>query len=305
MPESDVETFDSTRTLEPTQVKRGESDVGAVAGSPQMDSTVNMSPQGSEAERQASGESGSSAKSVTESTNNTSEVDRDVAKTAVSGQSGTLDILPVNDRVEVLKPGGDAEILEIYLEEAEEETANIVRLQKDWMLYPEDENALKNICRAFHTIKGSGRLVGALKIGEFAWDYEQLLDRIIDKTVPPEKPVIEAVGKAGTALTELVHELKTFEEPSSDISYLRGLARALAEFKTEELLIEHTQTMSFVESPYDHITDDAVLTEAPPIQSADNRRQVEVKARKKIAAVARARAESNYQRATDYSQRSN
>ena len=82
-----------------------------------------------------------------------------------------------------------------------------------------------------------------------------MLNRIIDKTVPPERPVINAVGKAGRALTELVHELKTFEEPSSDIPYLRGLARALAEFRTDELLIDHTQHMSNIESPYDHITD--------------------------------------------------
>ena len=173
-----------------------------------------------------------------------------------ASQSQTIEIQPVNDGAEVLKSDSDAEILEIYLEEAEEEATNIVRLQKDWLLHPEDENALRNIRRAFHTIKGSGRLVGAIKIGEFAWDYEQLLNRIIDKTVPPERPVISAVGKAGQALTELVHELKTFEEPKSDIAYLRGLARALAEFKTEELLIDHTQTMAIIESPHDHITDD-------------------------------------------------
>ncbi|MCP4470560.1 MAG: hypothetical protein GY815_07725 [Gammaproteobacteria bacterium] len=312
MPEPDVETFDLSRTLESTQVRRGESDVGVVAGSAQMDSTVIMSPQGSEAERQASDESNSSTKSVTESTGNTPEVDRDVAKTAVSEQPGTVDILQVNDGVEVLKPGCDAEILEIYLEEAEEESANIVRLQKDWMLYSEDENALKNICRAFHTIKGSGRLVGALKISEFAWEYEQLLNRVIDKTVPPGKHVIKAVGEAGTALTELVHELKTSEEPNSDIPYLRGLARALAEFKMEEWLIEPTQTTSVAESPHDHSTNaeesksasnDSVLTKVPPIQSANARRPVKVMSREKLVALARARAESNYQRATDYSQR--
>ena len=81
--------------------------------------------------------------------------------------------------MEVLKSGGDPEILEIYLEEAAEEADNIARLQQDWLLPPEDENALKNIRRAFHTIKGSGRLVGASKIGEFAWEFEQLLNRVI------------------------------------------------------------------------------------------------------------------------------
>jgi chemosensory pili system protein ChpA (sensor histidine kinase/response regulator) len=166
-----------------------------------------------------------------------------------------LQVTPVEDEPEVLKPGSDPEILEIYLEEAEEESQNIARLQQDWLLHPEDENALKNIRRAFHTIKGSGRLVGAMKIGEFAWDFEQLLNRLIDKTIAPGKQIIDAMGKAAQALPELVTELKTSVAPESDINYLRGLARALAEFKAEQIMIEHEQQGRTVESPDDRITD--------------------------------------------------
>jgi chemosensory pili system protein ChpA (sensor histidine kinase/response regulator) len=183
------------------------------------------------------------------------EADRAGAEKASPMVSERLEVVPVDEELEVLKSNSDDEILQIYLEEAEEESANIARLQQDWMLHPEDENALKNIRRAFHTIKGSGRLVGATKIGEFAWDYEQLLNQVIDRTIPPSRQVIDAVGGAARALPELVEELKTFEEPQADIAYLRGLARALAEFRTEELLADHTQTLSMVESPYDHITD--------------------------------------------------
>ncbi len=194
-----------------------------------------------------------SVNASTESVDRVSADDCNAVGKVASSQSAAVGIVPVDDGVEVLKSRSNAEILEIYLEEAEEEASNIVRLQKDWMLHPGDENALKNIHRSFHTIKGSGRVVGALKISEFAWDYEQLLNRIIDKTVLAERPVINAVGNAGKALTELVHELKTSEEPSSDIPYLRGLARALAEFRTEELLLDQIQTEAFGESPHDHI----------------------------------------------------
>ncbi len=179
------------------------------------------------------------------------EVDAASAKTDVR-----IEVESVEENLQVLGPDSDPEILEIYLEEAEEEAHNIARLQQDWLLHPEDENAVKNIRRAFHTIKGSGRLVGAMKIGEFAWDYEQLLNRVIDKTVAPNKQAIEAVGSASEALKELVNELKTSETPKADIGYLRGLARALAEFKAEQLLIDHTQTDTAIESPYDRITDD-------------------------------------------------
>jgi len=166
-----------------------------------------------------------------------------------------LEVVSVDEELEVLKSGSDPEILEIYLEEAEEEALNIARLQQDWQLHPEDENAVRNIRRAFHTIKGSGRLVGAMKIGEFAWDFEQLLNRVIEKTVPPNPQVIEAVGKAAAALPELVLELKTSMAPVADINYLRGLARALAEFQAERLLYEHTQRTVTQESSYDQVTD--------------------------------------------------
>jgi len=166
-----------------------------------------------------------------------------------------LEVISIDEELEVLRPGSDPEILEIYLEEAEEESLNIARLQQDWLLHPEDENAVRNIRRAFHTIKGSGRLVGAMKIGEFAWDFEQLLNRVIDKTVSPDKRVIETVGKAAVVLPELVVELKTSAAPEADINHLRGLARALAEFKAERLLYEHTQRTPEVESSYDRITD--------------------------------------------------
>ena len=289
--------------------------------------------------------------------------------------SERLEVVPVDEDLEVLKSGSDAEILEIYLEEAEEESANIARLQEDWMLHPEDDNALKNLRRAFHTIKGSGRLVGATKIGEFAWDYEQLLNQVIDRTVPPSRQVIDAIGDAARALPELVNELKTFEEPEADIAYLRGLARALAEFKTEELLADHTQTLSMVESPYDRITDndegagdqdeatdsgfgattqvlppddldvallgdvepdtmrvdpdtlvltgsedktqsdneggpdtdfdaDTMLVEAPPIPQIDPGRLINPEADLRATEAARARAETEYESAVDYSQKS-
>ncbi len=196
--------------------------------------------------------SGASAEAI----DRVSTIDLDAGKTVVSSPPAAADIVPIDDGAEILKSRSDSEILEVFLEEAEEEAAHIVRLHEDWMLHPQDRNAVKYIHRAFHTIKGSGRLVGALKISEFASDYEKLLNRVIDKTVPPAKPVIDAVGNAGKALAELVQELKTYEEPGSDIAYLRGLARALAKFKADGVLQDPAQTSAPVASPAGAVTED-------------------------------------------------
>jgi chemosensory pili system protein ChpA (sensor histidine kinase/response regulator) len=174
----------------------------------------------------------------------------------IESSKGGISVEPVEEELEVLKPGSDPDILEIYLEEAEEESENIALLQKDWLLHPEDQNALKNIRRAFHTIKGSGRLVGAMKIGEFAWDFEQLLNHVIDKTIAPNEHIIEAIGDAAVASLQLVEELKNGKPVTADIAYLRGLARALAVFDADQVRIERSGEKQVVESPHDHIHDD-------------------------------------------------
>ncbi len=184
------------------------------------------------------------------------EIEDELAETDAQAVGKVIEIEPVVETLEVLKPGSDPEILEIYLEEAEEESENIARLQQDWLFHPEDQNALKNIRRAFHTIKGSGRLVGAVKIGEFAWDYEQLLNCVIDKTIAPNDAIIDAVGEAASASLELVEELKNGQPVKADIAYLRGLARALATFDADQVRIERAGIMQVSESPYDRITDD-------------------------------------------------
>jgi HPt (histidine-containing phosphotransfer) domain-containing protein len=218
-------------------------------------------------ESQSAAEAGGETEVVDESGDQ--PADQPTAEAAVPAGKSSLKIEPVDDEPEVLKPGSDPDILEIYLEEASEESQNIARLQQDWLLHPEDENALKNIRRAFHTIKGSGRLVGAMKIGEFAWDFELLLNRLIDKTIPPNPQIIDAVGQAARALPELVVELKTSKPPRAEINYLRGLARALAEFKAEQLMIDHARRQAGEESPHDRITNgDEAEWQAPAASAA-------------------------------------
>ncbi len=191
----------------------------------------------------------------------------DQVAASATEQPAAAEIQPVEDDQPVLKGEADEEILEIYLEEAEEETENIIQLQHDWKQHPNDENALKNIRRAFHTIKGSGRLVGAMKIGEFAWDFENLLNRVIDKTVPPNDQVIDAIGQAGKALEQLVKELKGEAAATEEVPHLRGLAQYLAEFKPEQAMeVRQAAAPAPTEQPEPAAT--PAPAEQPPEQAA-------------------------------------
>ncbi|HKN78736.1 MAG TPA: Hpt domain-containing protein, partial [Lysobacter sp.] len=78
----------------------------------------------------------------------------------------------------------DDEIREVFLEEFEEEIGHLEQMLPGWRATPEDMEKLRPIRRVFHTLKGSGRLVGARTLGEFSWKVENMLNRVLDGTRP-------------------------------------------------------------------------------------------------------------------------
>ena len=97
----------------------------------------------------------------------------------------------------------DPEMREIFLEEAEEVLGNaraaVVALQDQ----PDDPGQLTVIRRAFHTLKGSARMVGLNEFGEGAWACEQLYNARLGEA----QPVMDAPLRAFTteALDHLDH----------------------------------------------------------------------------------------------------
>ena len=74
----------------------------------------------------------------------------------------------------------DAEIVEIFVEEAAEVLAALRSKLPEWQKHPDSTEALTVIRRCFHTLKGSGRMVGATDIGDLGWSVESMLNRILD-----------------------------------------------------------------------------------------------------------------------------
>ena len=99
--------------------------------------------------------------------------------------------------------GIDEEIREVFVEEVGEEIANINVNLPAWKTHPEDLDTLKNVRRSFHTLKGSGRLVGAAALGEFSWKIENMLNRVLDRTVQPDQNVQDLVDAAVATLPKL------------------------------------------------------------------------------------------------------
>jgi chemosensory pili system protein ChpA (sensor histidine kinase/response regulator) len=85
----------------------------------------------------------------------------------------------------------DPELLELFIEEAKEEIASITRKLPTWREEPDDMETLITVRRSFHTLKGSGRMVGAERIGEYCWSVENLLNRLINRTLVRTPPMVD------------------------------------------------------------------------------------------------------------------
>ena len=83
--------------------------------------------------------------------------------------------------------GFDAELLDIYLTEAAEVLATVAEHHRVLSHNPGDRDALVTVRRQFHTLKGSGRMVGLIELGELAYQVEQVGNRLIeeDRSVTP------------------------------------------------------------------------------------------------------------------------
>ncbi|MEQ8798370.1 MAG: Hpt domain-containing protein [Salinisphaeraceae bacterium] len=144
----------------------------------------------------------------------------DQAEALVSDTSGFEDAEPVEPDVV------DPEIRDIFLEEAGEVLANLQRDVPVWAGDLGDSERLAEIRRAFHTLKGSGRMVQADEIGEFGWAVEHLLNRCLEGAVPVDARVRRVVDDAVAALPALIEDFKAGRPPTAAAPVI-GAAQAI------------------------------------------------------------------------------
>jgi len=135
------------------------------------------------------------------------------------------------ERYVILGDDADEEILEIFIEEAMEELASLNEQIPLWERDHGNEEALSTIRRSFHTLKGSGRLIGAELIGEFAWNFESMLNRVIDKSRPLTQDVFDILHESLGVLPQLIEQLKGNREPIPNIYQLIDRTDALGKWQ--------------------------------------------------------------------------
>jgi len=127
----------------------------------------------------------------------------------------------------------DEELLEVFIEEAGEVMETIAEYLPKWQADLADKGALTELRRAFHTLKGSGRMVRALVIGELAWSIENLLNRVLDKSIEAQAPVQQVIVDVVALMPELVEEFAAkAQRQRDDVDQLAAIAHALARGQT-------------------------------------------------------------------------
>ncbi|WP_329764193.1 Hpt domain-containing protein [Stenotrophomonas geniculata] len=118
----------------------------------------------------------------------------------------------------------DEDIREVFLEEFDDELANLGTLLPAWRVQLDNMDRLRPIRRIFHTLKGSGRLVGARTLGEFAWKIEGMLNRVLDGSRPATPAVLAMVDSAHAALPQLNAALRHGQRISVDLQAMQAIA---------------------------------------------------------------------------------
>ncbi len=115
--------------------------------------------------------------------------------------------VPLEVGVEVVELP-DSEVVETFVKEAEEVLENIARELPRWVTDYSALEAVTEVRRAFHTLKGRARIVQAAAVGKLSWGVENMLNRVIDGTVKPNEQFVWVIDQACGVIPGLIESFK-------------------------------------------------------------------------------------------------
>ena len=118
----------------------------------------------------------------------------------------------------------DAELLAVFLEEAREvlqRIASHLALSRD---EPRNLEHLTVIRRGFHTLKGSGRMVGLADFGEAAWAIERVMNKWLQAEQDATPSLHRLIGEAHALFDDWIGQLESGGGIAKDAAALLQLA---------------------------------------------------------------------------------
>ena len=122
----------------------------------------------------------------------------------------------------------DQDLLQIFLEEAVEVLATVAATVPKCRAEPANVEELATIRRGFHTLKGSGRMVGLAELGEAAWHVERAMNQFLESQQPATDELLELASVAHDCFSDWIERLRNGETPLIDARPISELAAKLA-----------------------------------------------------------------------------
>ena len=122
----------------------------------------------------------------------------------------------------------------IFLDEAREVVQNGLAAIQLLNVHPSELSELTTLRRAFHTLKGSSRMVGLTEFGEAAWALEQVLNTWLADQKPASHALLSLAGDAMRGFSHWVEDIAARSDGAWKASMFRGPADAL---RTENRLV--------------------------------------------------------------------
>jgi HPt (histidine-containing phosphotransfer) domain-containing protein len=115
------------------------------------------------------------------------------------------------------------ELLSIFIDETHDVLESIGRHLQMLRIKPRSHESLTAIRRGFHTLKGSGRMVGLADLGDVAWGMEQIFNRWLQLKWPATPALVGLIGSGHREFTLWVRQI---ERHAGNLQEGRELAAA-------------------------------------------------------------------------------
>ncbi|MCW8999954.1 MAG: Hpt domain-containing protein, partial [Kangiellaceae bacterium] len=152
------------------------------------------------------------------------------------------------------------EVLEIYLEEAEELLVALDEALHEWLESLENKNAIDMLQRTLHTFKGGARLSDLVVLGDLTHEMETYFERVNSGQLTPKQSDVDFLLQGYDVIASLVKEVSEHRQMTVPEAYMQSLLA----------LIEGKEVIAKDEAP----------AEAPSVQKAiemDQEKAEEVK----------------------------
>ena len=123
----------------------------------------------------------------------------------------------------------DRELHQIFVEEANEVLDTVVGQLAELRATPDDPGVLTTTRRAFHTLKGSSRMVGLKTFGEGAWSVEQCFNLWLSQERAASEDLIELAALAGALMRGWIARIAKDVRADIDVAPLVRCAQRVRE----------------------------------------------------------------------------